>query len=294
MPFYPALPEYRPSVRPLDRPFSALIGGIGAAQQMKSQAAETALKREAVERAQRERQAVEQFQKTGDVNNLIGVMPPQQALMAKDAHVQQQIQTGLATSQYFDQIKPDLTWETYPKMRADAIQKFPGLGEMMFPPPDSIGSKENFEKWKWEKAQKLAQFKALPQVVAAQARLDAAKITAGSRERAAEISAGARLGAATIGAQSREKVAETKGAGGKAETISQARLRLFREGIESGKYKAGPEGWNQFLRDESAAKSAGGAEGKESTRGGQARVKGIEARTKQTETKTEIDTAKKE
>lgn len=278
MPFYPSMPEVRPFA-----PFSSFISGFGAGQQLSMNRAKTAMAHEELARIQREKDAMEEFKRTGKQEALIPALTPQQAMMAKGLMTQQQLETGIKATQYFDAIRPELTYENYPRFRGEALEKFPGLAEAHFPSLDQIGDKKKFDEWKWDKARQMAQFKALPQVQRALMQSHDKELDRQSRERIAEANRRSREGIAA------GRISGGAGGAGKPPTINAHNIQLFKDAVAAGKYPKGAEGWNMFLRDQAQAKQAG----KEATPTGEARKTGIEARTKQTEQKTEMGDLKK-
>jgi hypothetical protein len=191
MPFYPALPEFRPVT-----PFSNLVTGLSAGMSMSEKIANARLKNEALNEAQAKQQALKTYQQSGDVNALIPAMTPAQAFEAKEGAQLRQIDLGLKAGNYFDKVKHNLTQEGYPVFRQDIINKFGKMAENYFPPPEQLDTPEKFEGMKWGVDEKLANFRALPQVIAAQSRMQEGALNRQSHE-----------GIATARIQSRENVA---------------------------------------------------------------------------------------
>lgn len=191
------------------RPFSSLISGVEAGNQLQYGALRQRALGYAMEQEKAKRDAMKQYQATGDPKSLIPALTPEQALEAPARIQAQQLDLGLKASQYFDSIRPDLTWETYPKIRQEALSKFPDFAEQHFPPPEKMGGAENFDKWKWEKIEANARFKAMPQVIAAQGAKERAILTGEYGLKRAQTTGEYGLRRAEATGASRERAAQT-------------------------------------------------------------------------------------
>lgn len=213
MPFYPALPRYEPQQSGV----SALIGGVGAGQQIYNNALQSRRIQSALETEERQKAGLKEFGQTRDIESLWKYSPElavdmqskiQKMDEAKQASMLKQMTVGLDMA---DKYMPYIaaTAKTNPGQAQELWNEMLGKAkDMGFNMPAGLEklTPETFSGVQ----QMMMDMKSLPALIGAQSRIKAAEIAGQTRMGAAEASAAGRLKAAEIHADATKAAKEDK------------------------------------------------------------------------------------